>query len=791
MVAPGSEVVKKTTGGPDPESWTGVGGVYARTPYNAPMKRLFVLLAGAFLLKLVVLLQLRDHPLTQPDAGLDTTAYVELANRVLAGDLGLGPGLYYVSPLYIYFLAAALAVFDSFTAVRVLQIVLGTASIGFLYLSAREWFGERAAFLGALLATFTGLFTFYEVLILQSSIDAFLTSAALCALTRGLRGWAAREPPLQLRRGLLYLSLAGFIFGVQTMNRPNILLAAAGVAVVMFVVTRRVRPAALLLAGLLLGMAPAAIRNAVVARQWSFVSSHGGLNFYIGNSERATGFYTYVPGITPTIVGQEKDARRVAERALGRPVTDAETSSYFFGLAWTWIRTHPLEAAQLFVRKVYYVFNAVHVPLPHSYPFFARDERTVLRFLPVGPWLLIPLGLAGLAMRVRPPSPLRGFGETGQMRGRAAYLAWVSFVPLYASSVALFFVAERYRLPILVPLCMGAGAALDALGSGLRIATPRGSGLQIDHSGARSSKKSRRKPADDLTPAPDRRPDPGARAIRRPDPRWIAGVLVIGVAANWPLGLNDGRWDEGLRLAQRLVILGRYDEADRRVTALDTPKAPRPGAGHHGVGEQLLLANQVDRALVHLEAAQKADPAEPRVAYALGRALLRAGRAREAIPHLRRGFDAGIELPGGGFDLAAALHSIGDPSTAAVIERVRPAESDDVEIWLRLGRMASQVRAPQVAEPFFRRGAEMRPDLAAARQQYGLNLMVLGRFEEGARELGEAVRLDPRNPDSLSALGFCELRLGRAAEARAHAAAALAINPDDRLAGVILRGGGS
>ena len=104
-------------------------------------------LAGVFVLKLIVLLQLRDHPLTSPDAGLDTTAYADLARRVVAGDVALGPGLYYVSPLYIYVLAAGLAVFDSFTAVRVVQIALGTASVWFIFLTAREWFGERAAWI--------------------------------------------------------------------------------------------------------------------------------------------------------------------------------------------------------------------------------------------------------------------------------------------------------------------------------------------------------------------------------------------------------------------------------------------------------------------------------------------------------------------------------------------------------------------------------------------------------------------------------------------------------------------
>ena len=41
--------------------------------------KLLCLLAGVFVLKLIVVLQLKDHPLVQPDVGLDTTAYAELA----------------------------------------------------------------------------------------------------------------------------------------------------------------------------------------------------------------------------------------------------------------------------------------------------------------------------------------------------------------------------------------------------------------------------------------------------------------------------------------------------------------------------------------------------------------------------------------------------------------------------------------------------------------------------------------------------------------------------------------
>jgi tetratricopeptide (TPR) repeat protein len=684
-----------------------------------PRWGLFVLLGGVFVLKLVVLLQLKDHPLTSPAAGLDTTAYADLARRVAAGDLGLGPGLYYVSPLYIYVAAAVLAIFHSFTALRVLQIALGTASVALIFFTTRAWFGERAAWIAAILAAFTGLFTFYEVLILQSAIDAFLTSAALYALTRGLTSVAQGFSPALL--------LAGLVWGIQTLNRPNVLIAALGVALVMLIVTRRPRLAALLVAGVVLGMAPVAIRNIVVSHEWSLVSSHGGLNFYIGNSDRATGFYQNVPGITPTIVGQEQDTRRVAAHALGHPVTDAEASSYFFRLGRTWIEEHPGAALVLFARKFAYAFHAAHVPLPHSYPFYAYDARTALRFYPIGPWLLTPLGLVGLIFAA--PS-----------HRRAAYIVWSSFVPAYAAAVALFFVAERYRLPLLVPLCAGAGAAIDR-------AIP-------------------------------------AIADRRPGHLLVPGsaLLVLLVLANWRLGLDDGRWAEGLRMAQRLVVLERYEDADSWASRLRRGE-PHPGAADYGTGAQLLVANQPDRALVHFRAAHDADPADPTVEYALGQALLKTGRADEAVAHLRRGFEAGIEIPGGGYDLAVALQSTGDLTGAAlVIRRINPAEKDDVEVWLRLGRLAMGVKAPDVAEPFFRHATEMRPDLARARQQYGLNLLVAGRFDEALRELSEAVRLDPRDPDSLSHLAYVEAKLGRRAEARAHAEAALAIDPNDQLA---------
>jgi Tfp pilus assembly protein PilF/4-amino-4-deoxy-L-arabinose transferase-like glycosyltransferase len=611
-------------------------------------------LAVVFAAKLLVVWQLRDHPLLHPDAGLDTTAYANLARQVVAGDLMLGPGLYFVSPLYIYFLAAGLAAFESFTAVRMLQAALGTIAVACVFFTARAWFGPRAAWCAAGLAAATGIFTFYETVIIQSSIDAVLAAGALAMLTAGLRGTAARWSASAF-------VLAGTLFGFGILNRPNMFF---GVLAVVLAATamRRWRAAALVVAGVGLGIAPVMVRNASVTGEWALASSHGGLNLYIGNHAGATGFYREVPGIRPLIEGQREDMRRIASTALGRAATDAEASSYLAGLATTWIREHPGTAAGLFARKLFYTFHAQHVALPHSYPFYAYDTPSLLRFFVVGPWLLIPLGLAGLFLVTR----------------ERDLLIWAAFIPGYAVGVAVFFVAERYRLSLLVALTIPAGALLDRAWRA-------------------------------LTPARDF--------------RWFfrSGLLVlpIAVAVNWPLRfLDDGRWNEGLRLAQRLVITGDYPGADAWVERLERG-APQPGRAHHDLAMQLVVQGQTDR----------------------------------AVPHLRKSLERGFVAP-----------------------------MDDVEVWLSAARSVTRTEGPAAAEPLFRHAATLAPDRAAAHQQYGLNLLLQERFADAARELDEAVRLEATNADSLAHLAYAEIKLNRLDAGRQHVAAALKVDPAQGLA---------
>jgi tetratricopeptide (TPR) repeat protein len=654
--------------------------------------------------------QLKDHILLQPDAGLDTSVYLALARRVAGGDVALGPGLYFVSPLYIYFAAAILAMTGSVTAIRLVQIALGTLAVGLIWWTAREWAGERAAWFAAVVASLTGLFTFYESLLLQAAIDPFLTAISLAALAAALK-WA--RP--------FWFAVAGMAFGIQTLNRPNVLLALGGLFVLLLA-TRRWRGAAAMAAGVLIALAPVTIRNAAVAGDWSPVSSHGGLNFYIGNNPAADGTYAAVPGITPSIVGQQEDARKVAEQAVGRPLDDAETSAWFYGRATAWIRDQPAAAAKLFVRKLAYVFNAAHLSLNYSYPFYARDAGTLLQVLIIGPWLLIPAGLSGLGWL------------TWRQRSEP-FGIWVAFVPLYAVAVALFFVSERYRLPLLVPLCIGAGVVLDALVASV-----------------------------------------AARRVR--DAAVLAGgCALLGIATNWPLGLDSAHAEERTRMAERSALLGRADEA-----ATWTARAEKihraPGVLHFRVGRALLNGGQTEPAIRHLRRAAEIDAEQPEVHFALGQALLQSGRSAEAVPHLRRAYQAGVRADLAGFDLARALAASGDrAAAAAVLRNVRPARTDDADSWFALGQLALELREGLLASRFHGEAVRARPAFAPAHRQLGLGLALIGMFDRSARALEQAVRLDPADPVAHLNLAVAYAELGQQQQARTHVRRALDLDP--------------
>ena len=529
-------------------------------------------LAAVFVVKLLLMLQLKDLPLIQPEGGVDSAAYVRLAREVLAGNVWLGPGLYFMSPLYLYFLAVAFGITGSFDAVRVVQVLLGTAAVWCVFKTAELWFGCRSAWIAAVLMALTGLFTFYELLILQASLDAFLTAAGMYFLTRGvfrLKAEATRESLFS--REIL---VAGVFLGLQVLNRPNIAIVVAGMAAM-----RQRRSAS------------------------AMASSHGGLNFYIGNNSAATGQYETAPGVRANVEGQAEDTRKVAEKAVGRPLTDGEVSSYFAGLAFDWIGGNPGPAARLFARKLALVFNARHQWLDFSYPYYAHETGSQLWLLFVGPWLLVPLGIAGIAI-------------AAPAAGRRDFLVWASFVPLCAVSVAVFFVAERYRLPMFVPLCVTSAAAID------RVIADR-------------------------------------RAL-------VMGAFVFTLAAVlcwWPFPLYTGQYNERLIVAKVLMNRREYSQA-----AVEFEKAlaiePDNAVTEFNLGVAQVSSGRAPEGIAHMRKAVEAGVQIDGARYAVVNAMLATGDRDGAVALLRTYYPAETDTADSCFQVGILAMNAGAPRVA-------------------------------------------------------------------------------------------------------------------------------
>lgn len=537
----------------------------ARRHVPLALAALLVLVARA-----VVAAALADHPLLQPEAGLDTGAYVDLARRIAAGDLLLRalPQPFFVSPLYAYFVAAVLFVTaGSLGAVLAVQALLGAAAAWLAGDTARRLFGERAAVPAAALLGLTGVVAFHESVLLQAALDPFLAALALWLLARALEG----EP-----RPRAFL-LAGLALGLFTLNRPNVLPWAVALGALLLLargLDAGARPAAAVLFGTALGVAPAALRNLAVSGEPVLVSSHGGLNLLVGNGPGADGTYRWLDGITPSIGGQAADARRIAEAETGRALSAREVSAHFAGKARRWVAENPGTAARLFARKAWYVLSGEEAPLNFSYPWFRRATPP-LKLLAVGPWLLVPLGGVGLALL------LLGAGRLPRLDAAA----WASFVPAYVLLVAAFFVATRYRLPLYVPLATAGGGALVLL---LEVAK--------------------------------------VRAFRR---LALAAVVALPLAALalWPTGLDDGSAEEETQWILHLVEMGKGEEASRRAEAL-APQHPQPGVFWFRLGQAWALAGRLDDAEASLRRSLSIDAGQPETRRVLGAVLARRGMER-------------------------------------------------------------------------------------------------------------------------------------------------------------------
>jgi 4-amino-4-deoxy-L-arabinose transferase-like glycosyltransferase len=547
---------------------------------------------GGLVLRLVCLAQIHGSPLFSVPLA-DARAYDRLAREIAAGDW-IGSRVFYQDPLYSYLLALLYRAFGaSPVPVVIAQSLLGAATIGLVGLLAKRLFGNGAALVAAAIAALYGPFVFGEMILDKNALTVTLTAAFLLALVHADESGR--------RRAILG---AGALLGLLALVRGNALLLApvAAIALAWRRPSQGVARAAILLVGVLLPIAPVTIRNAIVGHDFVLTTSQAGQNFAIGNNpDNHTGGYEPPSYVRANPDFEEADFRAAAEAEAGRSMKPSEVSGFWTRKTLAWIAANPGAALALAGRKLLLLLNASEVTDVYC-PHLFSDRRSLLEWPLLGFAVVLPLAAVGL-WRSRPWT-----------RGRAL-VAIVAAA--YALSVLPFFVFDRYRLPLVVPLLPFAGGGAVALALDAR--------------------------------------------TRRVVPDLAAAVAALGVSLI-PI-VRHSPANDHFNVGTALLLLGERDRAIaeyREAVALEPDLWP----ARHNLGEALLAADRPSEALDQFSAEAKALPTTAEPLYGVARAERALGRLDDAARDFREATQKTPRLPAARFELAKTLEALGRSAEA-------------------------------------------------------------------------------------------------------------------------------
>ena len=609
----------------------------------------------------------------------------------IAGGDWLGGETFYQAPLYPYFLGLVYTLFGpSLLAVRLCQIVLGSAACALLAAAGNRLFSRPAGIVAGVMPAVYAPAIFFDGLVQKTALGLFLLSLLLALLAR-----LVTEPGRP--RAWLW---PGVVLGALVLTRENALVFAA-VLLGWLVVSRdtgrrHLARAGALTLGLALVLLPVAARNQAVGGEFLLTTAQFGPNFYIGNNPDADGTYRpLVPGRGDPRF-ERRDATQIAEREVGAALTPGQVSSYWTGRALEYVRTQPGDWLRLTGRKVMLTLNGSEVADTEDQLSHA-DWSLPLR-LAGHVWhfgLLAPLGVAGICLT---------WGRRRQLRPFHLMLA------AYAASVVAFAVMGRYRHPLAPLLMLFAAAGAAAVWELARRGKRTGRTRQTAWAGAAA-----------------------------------AGLLVV---CNWPvLSMSDMRAITALNVGTELQAEGRLDEAVeqyRQVLAL----TPDDALAHSNLGTALAAQGRLDEAVGHYERALALAPGDADAHSNLGNALLSLGRADEGVASLRRALDVDPGSAEAHAALGIALHDSGELDDAIVhLRRAIDLGVVAAELHNRLGIALGSAGRLDAAAVEFRRALDLEPGHIDAHANLGTALQMQGRLDEAVAQFREALRVAPDHPD--------------------------------------------
>jgi tetratricopeptide (TPR) repeat protein len=639
-----------------------------------------VIFGCAFLVRLIYLVEIDSIPLFYNLAG-DAGTYDDWGQRIAAGDW-LGKGVFYQAPLYPYFLGSLqLILGHNLWLIRLIQIALGAISCALIFRAGRELFSRQAGIAAGLILAGYAPGIFFDGLIEKSILDLFFLSLLLWLLSQVRVG----------RRWSQWLAM-GVVLGLLGLSRENALILAAvlplwiGLYFSESPILTRLQWIGLFFAGFCLVLLPVGLRNLTVGGEFKLTTSQSGPNFYIGNNPSADGTYESVRYAIGEPHLEGKDAKRLAERALGRSLTPGEVSDYWLHKSWNHIRSQPGQWLQFLGKKWLLVWNAREIEDSDDF-YIYQQWSWLLSFLA---WfnhfgILAPLAIVGIFLTVK--------------QWRQLWVLYAMILSL-AGSVAVFFVFGRYRFPLVPFLALFAGAG-------------------IAKAVALYQEKNFR-------------------------PLAVAALLLLGtgIVVNWPIIGISGPGPGGYNnLGNAYSKQGKVDQA------IETAKMaiqlrPDYGVAHFNLGNFYARQGRFDLAQTHFEEALRLYPNYAEAHSNFGQLLAQRGDLEGSIREFRKAINLNPSLGEPYLNLGVALAKQGRMEDA--INALRQAVAvapESVEARNYLGRIYAAEGRYNEAATFFQDALRIRPNYAEAHESLAQLLLLQGKKEAARQHYEEALRL--------------------------------------------------
>ncbi len=403
-------------------------------------KWLVVLIAlVAVVFRIIYFYQLRSASPVYSRLIHDSALFNELAHRVLKNGLVLKQP-FYISPLYIYFLAFVYKVFgDTINTVRFIQFLMGVGTSLMTFCLAGYFFDKKTAFIAGLMAAVYAPFLFMEGNLLGTSAATFFLLASVLLLVLSKTN----------RPGFFSAFASGLLLSLAICGRPNLILLIP-VPILYFVLKRQKTTTLVLfnVLGILLPLLLTGAHNQLAGGQFTILTTHGGINFYIGNNEKATGVWQAPEGIEASVSAINlQESKSFAEKALGKKLTLTQVSKFWYKRAISFIIKHPLKWMVLTVKKFLLFWSSYETPLNFDY-YFHQHFSSLLRLPLFNLLFYMPLALFGLIV----------FAP----KWKKVWLLYAVIV-LACFSVVMFFMADRYRIVVLPFLIIIAAAGVVRL----------------------------------------------------------------------------------------------------------------------------------------------------------------------------------------------------------------------------------------------------------------------------------------------------------------------------------------